>query len=85
FNESLLSIRAWNSLKKILKSKRIDGIVYYSPSIFFGKFVNKIKKEWHCPSYLILRDSFPQWIIDEGLIKEKSIIAKYFRYFERIN
>ncbi|MBD2824378.1 glycosyltransferase family 4 protein [Xenorhabdus szentirmaii] len=85
FNESLLSIRAWNSLKKILKSKRIDGIIYYSPSIFFGKLVDKIKKIWRCPSYLILRDSFPQWVIDEGLIKEKSIIAKYFRYFEKKN
>ncbi|PHM47211.1 glycosyltransferase family 4 protein [Xenorhabdus miraniensis] len=85
FNESLLSIRAWNTLKRELISKNIDGIIYYSPSIFFGKLVSKIKKIWNCPSYLILRDSFPQWIIDEGLIKEKSIIAKYFRYFERKN
>ncbi|CDG15872.1 glycosyltransferase family 4 protein [Xenorhabdus doucetiae] len=85
FNESLLSIRAWSSLKKILKLKKIDGIIYYSPSIFFGNLVYKIKNIWDCPSYLILRDSFPQWVIDEGLIKEKSIIAKYFRYFERKN
>ncbi|MBD2785770.1 glycosyltransferase family 4 protein [Xenorhabdus sp. DI] len=85
FNESLLSIRAWSSLKKTLKSKKIDGIIYYSPSIFFGNLVHKIKNIWDCPSYLILRDSFPQWVIDEGLIKEKSIIAKYFRHFERKN
>ncbi|MDE9458268.1 glycosyltransferase family 4 protein [Xenorhabdus bovienii] len=85
FNESLLSIRAWNSLKNKLISKNIDGIIYYSPSIFFGKLVYNMKKTWNCSSYLILRDSFPQWVIDEGLIKEKSIIAKYFRYFERKN
>ncbi|WP_446470098.1 glycosyltransferase family 4 protein [Xenorhabdus stockiae] len=85
FHESLLSIRAWSYLKVILKSERIDGIIYYSPSIFFGALVDKIKEVWNCPSYLILRDSFPQWVIDEGLIKEKSIIAKYFRYFEKKN
>ncbi|CDH21004.1 WbwH [Xenorhabdus bovienii str. kraussei Quebec] len=85
FNESLLSIRAWRSLKDKLTSKKIDGVIYYSPSIFFGSLVSNIKKKWKCPSYLILRDSFPQWIIDEGLIKEKSIIANYFRYFEKKN
>ncbi|MCC8381324.1 glycosyltransferase family 4 protein [Xenorhabdus sp. PB30.3] len=85
FNESLLSIRAWNYLKVILKSEKIDGVIYYSPSIFFGSLVDKIKEIWGCRSYLILRDSFPQWVIDEGLIKENSIIAKYFRYFEKKN
>ncbi|EYU14239.1 glycosyltransferase family 4 protein [Photorhabdus aegyptia] len=85
FNESLLSIRAWWYLKDMLASKRIDGIIYYSPSIFFGPLVKKIKSLWNCPSYLILRDIFPQWVIDEGMLREKSIIARYFRFFENIN
>ncbi|WP_445373499.1 glycosyltransferase family 4 protein [Photorhabdus tasmaniensis] len=85
FNESLLSVRAWWYLKDMLASKRIDGVIYYSPSIFFGPLVNKIKSLWNCPSYLILRDIFPQWVIDEGMLREKSIIAKYFRFFENIN
>ncbi len=28
---------------------------------------------------------FPQWAIDEGLIKQSSIIEKYFRFFENLN
>jgi len=82
-NESLLSWRAWRALSGRIKSERIDGVVYYSPSIFFGPLVRKIKKVWKCPSYLILRDLFPQWVIDEGMIGEKSPIAHYFRFFEQ--
>lgn len=82
-NESLLSVRAWRALAPTLRTQRIDGIVYYSPSIFFGPLVHRLKQTWNCPSYLILRDLFPQWVIDEGMIREGSIIARYFRYFEQ--
>ncbi len=60
-------------------------IIYYSPTIFFGPLVKKLKKLWDVPSYLILRDLFPQWAIDQKLIKEGSLIEKYFRYFEKKN
>ncbi len=52
---------------------------------FFGKLANKIKENWHCKSYLILRDSFPQWLVDQGIIKEGGLAERYFRYFEQIN
>lgn len=84
-NETLLSINAWKSASKIINESRVDGVVYYSPSIFFGGFVKKIKRIWSCPSYLILRDLFPQWAIDEGIISNNSFIAKYFRFFEHKN
>jgi len=82
-NESLLSARAWQALAPTLRSRKIDGVVYYSPSIFFGPLVRRIKQLWGCPAYLILRDLFPQWVIDEGMIREGSPIARYFRYFEQ--
>ncbi|EES8706318.1 glycosyltransferase family 4 protein [Escherichia coli] len=68
-----------------MRETKIDGVVYYSPSIFFGKLANKIKENWHCKSYLILRDSFPQWLVDQGIIKEGGLAERYFRYFEQIN
>lgn len=82
-NESLLSARAWRALAPSLRTQQIDGIVYYSPSIFFGHLVGRIKQASGCPAYLILRDLFPQWVIDEGMIREGSPIARYFRYFEQ--
>lgn len=84
-NETLLSYYAWKSFKSYLADNKHDIIVYYSPSIFWGGLVNKLKKIWDVPSYLILRDLFPQWAIDQKLIREGSMIEKYFRFFEKRN
>lgn len=84
-NESLLSFRMYLNFYSKLKNNKHDLIVYYSPTIFFGPFVSKLKKKWGCPSYLILRDFFPQWAVDQNMLKEQSIITKYFRFFEHIN
>jgi len=84
-NETLLSHLAWKATKSYFKNNSFDGIVYYSPSIFFGSLVKKLKKLWHCNAYLILRDVFPQWAVDNQLISKNSPIYLYFKYFERIN
>lgn len=84
-NETLLSLNAWRAIYKEVEDAPFDGVIYYSPSIFFGWVVRKIKKASQCKSYLILRDIFPQWAIDGGLIKQDSLIEKYFRFFETLN
>jgi O26-antigen biosynthesis N-acetyl-L-fucosamine transferase len=81
-NETLLSYNAWQAGKNYFKKNPHDLIVYYSPSIFWGCLVKKLKKLWKAPSYLIVRDFFPQWVIDNGLLNEYSPITKYFRFFE---
>ncbi|MEQ5321977.1 glycosyltransferase family 4 protein [Providencia rettgeri] len=82
-NETFLSTRAWSAISSQIKPNTFDGIIYYSPSIFFGNLVSKIKNHCKCKSYLVLRDLFPQWIIDAGIIKQNSIADKYFRFFEK--
>ena len=84
-NETLLSFKAWRSLRHYFKNNQHDLIVVYSPTIFFGGLVNKLKSIWGCRSYLVLRDFFPQWTVDNGLITEGSLIHRYFKYFENIN
>jgi glycosyltransferase involved in cell wall biosynthesis len=84
-NETLLSYRAWQAIKPELESLSIDGIIYYSPTIFFGSLVQRLKNHFSCPAYLVLRDLFPQWAIDEGMIGEKSLITRYLRFFESKN
>lgn len=81
-NETLLSYNAWKAIKHLVNKDSFDGIIYYSPSIFWGRLVNNLKKKCHCPTYLILRDLFPQWIIDAGILKKDSFIEQYFRFFE---
>ena len=82
-NETLLSYKAWTAIKHKVEENMFDGVVYYSPSIFFGSLVKKLKNRCMCPAYLVLRDLFPQWIVDAGMINEGSIIERYFRFFER--
>jgi len=84
-NESLFSFVAWQAAKKYFRNHPNDAIVYYSPSIFWGHLIGKLKKLWNVKSYLILRDIFPQWAVDNGLIKKKSPIHSFFKYFESIN
>lgn len=81
-NESLLSFRAWNACKKYFRENKHDLIVYYSPSIFWGPLVWRLKNLWGASTYLVLRDFYPQMFFDEGLINKYSPIAFYFRFFE---
>lgn len=84
-NESLLSFRAWQAIRLELSSIKVDGVVYYSPSIFFGFLVSKLKRYFNCKAYLVLRDLFPQWAIDEKMIGEHSLVTRYLRFFETKN
>ncbi|MBA4408489.1 MAG: glycosyltransferase WbuB [Odoribacter sp.] len=84
-NESLLSFFAWRATHNYLKTHPHDAIIYYSPSIFWGYLVGKLKKLWGVKSYLILRDIFPQWTVDNELMKKNSPVYIYFKFFEHIN
>ena len=79
--EYLLSFFMYKNLKKSpLKQKTWEAIIWYSPTIFFGPVVKKIKAESGCNSYLILRDIFPEWAVDMGLLSRGFI----YRYFKRV-
>ena len=82
--EARLSARIWRAGRAFFESQPCDQIVYYSPTIFFGSLVRRLKRLWGAPSYLILRDIFPQWAVDAGLIRKGSLIWKYFRRVERL-
>ena len=81
-NERSLSSRLWRKAKPYLISHPCDLIIYYSPSIFFGKLVAKLKKIWRVPAYLVLRDIFPQWVLDAKIIK-KDLVYRYFHRKEK--
>lgn len=68
----------WRRARRFLIANPADLIIYYSPTIFFGTLVRRLKSLWHCPSYLILRDIFPQWAVDLGLLR-KGLVWRFFR------
>ena len=59
-------LRHWR--KSPLIHEQWDGIIWYSPSIFFGPLVKALKAHCGCKAYLIIRDIFPDWALDLGLI-----------------
>ncbi|HEV2154892.1 glycosyltransferase family 4 protein [Bradyrhizobium sp.] len=50
-----------------------DLLVWYSPPIFFGPLIAKLKRKSKGKNkprtYLILRDIFPEWAVDLGLVR----------------
>ena len=71
-----------NYRKSTLRTAQWDAVIWYSPTIFLGPFIYYLKKHNACSSYLILRDIFPAWALDLGLIR-KGFTYYFFRVFER--
>ncbi|MBQ7393642.1 MAG: glycosyltransferase family 4 protein [Lentisphaeria bacterium] len=84
-NESLLSYNVLRAWKHFRKEQKFDMIAAYSPTIFWGIAVRRMKRYWKCPAYLILRDLFPQWTLDSGLLHRYSPAYWYFKFFESLN
>lgn len=70
-NEFLMPFLMLRRLRSTsIASEGWDGIVWYSPSIFFGPLVKHIKHSSKARAYLVLRDIFPEWAFDVGLLKK---------------
>lgn len=65
-----------------LNTEAWDGIVWYSPTIFLGPMVRALRRESRCRSYLILRDIFPEWAVDMGLMR-RGLAYRFFKWIER--
>lgn len=58
-----------NLRKSSLAAKNWEGVIWYSPSIFHGPFVKTLKQKGRSKGYLIIRDIFPDWAVDLGLMR----------------
>ena len=63
----------WNLRRSPFGRRHFDGIAWYSPSIFFAPLVRMLRRRTNCRTYLILRDIFPEWAADMGLIRRGPI------------
>ena len=81
--EFLMPFVMWHRLKQTPYAKvRWDGVVWYSPSIFLGPLSRKLKQASGCRAYLILRDIFPEWAVDMGLMG-RGLPYRCFKAIER--
>jgi len=84
FAEFINPFLIWHKLQKSPEfiETNYDGILWYSPTIFWGPLIRKLKQQFHVKTFLILRDIFPQWALDLGLIK-KGLSYKFLEFIER--
>jgi glycosyltransferase involved in cell wall biosynthesis len=54
-----------------IAQKRWDIVTWYSPPIFFGPLIWWLKLKRGAYAYLILRDIFPEWAVDLGLMRKR--------------
>ena len=83
--------RLWaevNYSRKIIKNLKnitaiqCDGIICYSPSIFYGGAIKWLRKKFKSKAYVIIRDIFPKWALEAGLIN-KGFLYSYFKSIEK--
>jgi glycosyltransferase involved in cell wall biosynthesis len=81
WRESRLSAIMWRSVRKQLQDNPCELVVFYSPTIFFGDLIRRMKSIWDCHSYLILRDIFPKWAVEAGVLRE-GMLYRYLKHKE---
>ena len=72
---SILKIRFFYKKKNF---KTFDQVLVYSPSIFWGILLSKIKKK---KVSIKLGDLYPKWLVDHGIIKRFSISFLFLKFF----
>jgi glycosyltransferase involved in cell wall biosynthesis len=67
------------SLKKV-KIEEVNGIISLSPSIFYSKAITWVKIKYKIKAYLIVRDIFPKWLLDAGILNQGPL----FSFFKKV-
>lgn len=79
-NPLLIAQRLRNN--DVFMKAKVDGVAWYSPTIFWGPLIAFIKKQFGCPSYLVLRDFFPDWAVHLGLLSPRGLPFWFFKKME---
>lgn len=71
------------SIKKHLKDKKFDLVLFESPPVTTASVVEWAMDYFKCPSYLMLKDIFPQNAVDIGIMSKRNPAYVFFKYKEK--
>lgn len=71
------------AVRKYFIEIEFDLVLYSTPPVTFDRVVGYVKRKNRCTSYLLLKDIFPQNAVDLGMIRQGSLIWRYFRRKEK--
>lgn len=82
---SILSLEMVMSaaLRKHLKEKHFDLILFEAPPVTMSGVVSTAKKLFHAPAFLMMKDIFPQNAVDIGMMKKGSLVERFFKIKEK--
>jgi glycosyltransferase involved in cell wall biosynthesis len=66
-----------NVRKSPFRSAKWDLLAWYSPPIFFGPLIWALRRASGARTYLILRDIFPEWAVDLGLVRRGPVYVVF--------
>lgn len=72
-----------NAIDKYWHDVKFDLILYSTPPITFNRVIERQKRRTGAPTYLMLKDIFPQNAVDLGMMKKDSFLHRMFRNKER--
>ena len=79
----LLPFRFKKAIKKYIDYKHYDLIMCSTPPITLAPLMAFLKRKSAAKMFLLLKDIWPQTMVDMGALKEKGIICRYFREKEK--
>jgi glycosyltransferase involved in cell wall biosynthesis len=82
YQRALGDIRAILKLKKFYKNQNLiefDQVIVYSPSIFWGLLISKLKKK---TVSIKLGDLYPKWLVDHNIIGKLSLNHFFLKFCE---
>jgi len=74
----VLEYQFLRAIKKHFANIRFDLVLYSTPPITYTHIVNAIKRRDKAVTYLLLKDIFPQNAIDLGMMKQGSLLHRFF-------
>ena len=72
------------AILRYFKGRTFDLIIYSTPPVTFTSAIRFFKWRNRAKTYLLLKDIFPQNAVDMKLIRENSLMHKYFSYREKL-
>lgn len=71
------------AIKKYLRDKKFDLVLYSTPPITFEKVIQYFKKRDNAYAYLLLKDIFPQNAVDMQMMKKDGLLHRFFERKEK--
>lgn len=79
----MIPIKMRHGISKYLSNEEFDFVLYEAPPVTNAQLVSWAKQKFNCPSYLMLKDIFPQNAVDIGMMKKDGLLYKFFAKKEK--